>query len=103
MYLSAAVPLKNNTWPKKHVAVLLTILIVFYLINGIVYLRYQTQTSDEASFYNYAVRLLKGHPDRIIPNSDNSKMPVTVLNTLPRIMEQVIHPHLKKMMAALVI
>jgi len=63
-------------------------LIVFYLINGICYLRSQSITSDEGSFYTYAVRFLKGRPDRIIPISDNSKMPVSVLNTIPRLAQQ---------------
>ena len=63
-------------------------LIGFYLIDGICYLRSQSITSDEGSFYTYAVRFLKGRPDRITPVSDNSKMPVTVLNTIPRLAQQ---------------
>ncbi|TMI85301.1 MAG: glycosyltransferase family 39 protein [Bacteroidetes bacterium] len=66
----------------------LLLLIVFYFVNGIYYLRSQSVTSDEGSFYTYAVRYLKGAPDRIIPVSDNSKMPVTVLNTIPRLAQQ---------------
>jgi 4-amino-4-deoxy-L-arabinose transferase-like glycosyltransferase len=74
---------------RSHFSVIgLFVLIVFYLINGICYLRSQSITSDEGSFYTYAVRFLKGTPDRIIPVSDNSKMPVTVLNTIPRLAQQ---------------
>jgi 4-amino-4-deoxy-L-arabinose transferase-like glycosyltransferase len=66
----------------------LLLLIVFYLVNGICYLRSQSITSDEGSFYTYAVRYLKGRPDRITPVSDNSKMPIAVLNTIPRLAQQ---------------
>jgi len=77
---------------KHSLTLVLGILVCFYLINGISYLQYQTITSDEASFYNYAVRFLKGQPERIYPDVDNSKMPVCVLNTLPRIAEQLSQP-----------
>ena len=74
----------------------LSLIIVFYLINGICYLRSQSITSDEGSFYTYAVRYLKGDPARIIPASDNSKMPVAVLNTIPRLTERLLNPATKK-------
>jgi 4-amino-4-deoxy-L-arabinose transferase-like glycosyltransferase len=74
---------------RSHFAVIgLFLLISFYVVNGICYLRSQSITSDEGSFYTYAVRYLKGRPDRIVPVSDNSKMPVTVLNTIPRLAQQ---------------
>jgi hypothetical protein len=61
----------------KHrpVFVFLILIIGFYLINGIFYLRAQSLTSDEGSFLFYASRLAKGHPERIYPQADNSKMP----------------------------
>ena len=68
----------------------LALLVCFDLVNGITYLRFQSLTSDEADFYDYAVRFLKGHPERIRPSDDNSKMPIVVLNTLPRVAEQFI-------------
>ena len=77
-------------------SVFLIIIIVFYLVNGIFYLRAQSLTSDESSFLDYAARLVKGHPERIHPQADNSKMPIAVLNLLPRVVEQVLHPGLKK-------
>ncbi len=76
--------------------VLLAVVIVFYLINSFFYLNAQSITSDEGSFLNYAIRYIKGHPERVAPVTDNSKMPVSVLNLIPRIAEQVIHPSLKK-------
>ena len=78
-----------SSYLRSHFPVIgLFLLIVFYLVNGICYLQSQTITSDEGSFYTYAVRYLKGRPDRITPVSDNSKMPITVLNTIPRLAQQ---------------
>ena len=81
---------------QKRAYISLVIIIIFYLFNGIQYLASQSITSDEGSFYDYASRYLRGHPDRIDPINDNSKMPVIVLNTIPRVVEQVISLGLKK-------
>lgn len=76
---------------KQHYSViLLGLLIVFYFSNGVSYLRHQSLTSDEGSFVSYATRYIKGHPERIYPGTDNSKMPVSVLNLIPRVTEQVL-------------
>ncbi len=87
-----------NTRPFNRyvVALLLCCIACFYLYNGIQYIEAQSITSDEASFYNYAVRFLKGNPERVTPVTDNSKMPVAVLNTLPRLAEQLLSPGLQK-------
>ena len=53
-------------------------------------------TADENAHYKYGVRCLKGKPARIDPLSDDSKMPLSALNTLPRAIEQVLHPSLKR-------
>ncbi len=78
------------------IPILLGLIILFYLFNGISYIHSQSITSDEGSFYNYAVRYLKGQPDRVSPRGDNSKMPVAALNTIPRIVEQVLQPGKQK-------
>jgi hypothetical protein len=78
------------------VPLLAGLMMVFYLVNGIFYIRSQSMTADEGSFVNYAIRLLKGHPDRIYPTRDNSKMPVSVINLIPRGVNQLLHPGLKK-------
>ena len=80
----------------QFVTIGLLAIIVFYLINGVCYLRSQSITSDEGSFYTYAIRYLKGNPERINPVADNSKMPVTVLNTMPRLAENVFTDGIKK-------
>lgn len=79
----------------RPVSIILGIIIFFYLLNGIAYLRIQSQTFDEGSFLFYAARFVKGHPERIYPG-DNSKLPVTVINLIPRAVSQLFHPGLKK-------
>ncbi|MEQ1797068.1 MAG: glycosyltransferase family 39 protein, partial [Lacibacter sp.] len=81
---------------KNAIAIMLILVIAVYLFNGIQYIQAQSITYDEGNFYNYAVRYLKGNPDRINPMTDDSKMPVSVLNTIPRILEQLIEPNSQK-------
>jgi hypothetical protein len=76
---------------RRHLAtILLGSIIIVYLFNGIYYLQQQSITSDEGSFMHYAIRYLKGQPDRVAPVTDNSKMPVSVLNLFPRIANDLI-------------
>jgi hypothetical protein len=74
----------------------LLLICLFYLVNGICYLRAQSITVDEGGFYNYAKRLVKGDPKRPVPEIDNSKTPVIVINLIPRIIEQLLHPRTRK-------
>ena len=76
-------------WNKHLSSVLLGLIIIFYFINGINYLQKQSITADEGTFMNYAIRYVKGQPARVTPLTDNSKMPVTALNLLPRMAEEV--------------
>jgi dolichyl-phosphate-mannose-protein mannosyltransferase len=78
----------------RFVSIGLLLIIGFYLINGICYLQSQSITGDEGEYYNYAIRYLRGHPERI--KADNSKMPVIALNTIPRVAEDIFLPGLKK-------
>src|SRR5688572_24321005 len=77
-------------WRKSFSIVILSLIVIFYLINGICYLRSQSITSDEGAFFDYAIRFLKGNPERIYPVVDNSKMPINVLNTIPRVVGDVV-------------
>lgn len=74
----------------------LFVLIVFYVFNDSQYLKAQSITSDEGAFYDYAKRFVKGDPERHDPRIDNSKMPISVLNVIPRAVEQVLTPQLHK-------
>ncbi|MGI8952096.1 MAG: ArnT family glycosyltransferase [Chitinophagaceae bacterium] len=71
------------------------LIIVVYLFNAIQYSQVQSITSDEGSFYDYAAKYLKGNPARTNPRSDNSKMPVVILNTIPRVIKQILYPQYK--------
>ena len=79
----------STYWKRNFHFFFLVGIIGFYLINGIAYLRQQSITSDESSFMDYAIRYVKGNPDRIYPVTDNSKMPVNSLNLIPRIAQKV--------------
>ena len=68
------------------------VLFLVYLINGIIYIPRQSITFDEGDHYNYAVRFVKGHPEKIRPFDDASAMPISALNTLPRIVQQLVQP-----------
>jgi len=74
---------------------LLLLIVLVYLLNGVYYIQAQSLTFDETSHLSYATRLLKGHPERV-NQVDNSKMPISVVNLIPRIISQFFHPGLKK-------
>jgi hypothetical protein len=86
-----------NQYIKSHFGIAaLIIIIIVYIFNGIEYLQAQSITDDEGAFFNYAKRYATGHPERLNPVTDNSKMPVNVLNAVPRIAQQLIYPGLRK-------
>src|SRR5678815_467425 len=68
------------------------LLLLVYVINGLIYIPRQSITFDEGDHYNYAVRFVKGHPEKIRPFDDASAMPISALNTLPRIVQQLVQP-----------
>lgn len=72
---------------KKH-TIILSLLILFYLVNGICSINALSITADEGSHLDYGIRLLKGNPERIDPEKDNSKMPISGINAMPRAVEQ---------------
>ncbi len=73
---------------------LLLLLICF--VNGFLSIPQISVTADEADHFNYAVRSLKGHPEKVRPFDDASTMPISVLNTFPRVLQQFSHPELAK-------
>ena len=76
--------------------VLRTLLFAIFLINGLIYIPTQSITGDEGDHYNYAVRFVKGHPEKTKPFDDASTMPLTAVNTIPRIIQQLIYPGLSR-------
>jgi hypothetical protein len=74
----------------------IVLLFLVYFINGLIYIPRQFITADEGDHLNYAIRFVKGHPEKIKPFDDASAMPVSALNTIPRIAEQMFRPALQK-------
>ncbi len=74
----------------------LFLILAFYVLNGTLYLQSQSITSDEGSFLLYAARLIHGHPERNHPMTENSKMPISILNLIPRIGQQILNHGLHK-------
>jgi Dolichyl-phosphate-mannose-protein mannosyltransferase len=72
------------------------LLLAVYIINGLFIIPRLSITYDEGDHLDYAIRVVKGHPEKIKPYDDASTMPVSVLNTIPRIVEQITHPGLVK-------
>jgi len=85
----------QNILNKYHRGFVIALFLV-YLVNGIVYIPQQSIMSDEGDHFDYAIRFVKGHPEKIKPFDDASTMPVSALNTIPRVTEQLLHPGLKK-------
>lgn len=80
---------------KKHYTIL-SLLVLLYLINGICSINALSVTFDEGAHFSYGIRVLKGQPARVNPENDNSKMPVSALNAIPRAVEQVFDKELKR-------
>lgn len=72
------------------------LLLLVYLVNGLITIPQLSPNSDERDHFNYATRFVKGHPEKVKPFDDASTMPVSVLNTIPRAVQQLVHPTLKK-------
>src|SRR5574337_1900566 len=67
-----------------------------YLIHGLITIPRLSITGDEGDHLNYAMRFVKGHPEKVKPFDDASTMPISALNTIPRIVEQIAYPKLQK-------
>ena len=76
--------------------IILALLVLVYLINGICSINSLSVTADEGSHLSYGIRILKGDPERYGPEKDNSKMPISVINTIPRAVEQLFSKDLKR-------
>jgi 4-amino-4-deoxy-L-arabinose transferase-like glycosyltransferase len=85
----------SNKSKRSHFQLRLLLIAVFF-INGLIYIPRQAIVSDERNHLNYAVRFAKGHPEKVKPYDDASTMPVSALNTLPRVVQQIQNPGLQK-------
>jgi hypothetical protein len=80
---------------KKYYTIII-ILFAVYFINGIVAIPQLSITGDEGDHLNYAMRLAKGYPEKVKPFDDASTMPMSVVNVIPRAVEQIFQPTLSK-------
>lgn len=80
----------------KKQTIILLLLIILYLVNGICSINTLSVTADEGSHLAFGIKMLKGDPARTNPEKDNSKMPVSILNTIPRAFEQLFSANLSK-------
>ncbi|MGN6494050.1 MAG: ArnT family glycosyltransferase [Agriterribacter sp.] len=71
-------------------------ILVAYAITELVFCSTEDLTADEGIHHLYGVRILKGDSFKRACTTDDSKMPVSALNALPRAFEQVLHPGLTK-------
>lgn len=71
------------------------LLFAIYLINGVIYIHSNSLVSDESEHLDYGLRILKGQPQKVYFD-DASNQPVSALNAIPRAVEQVFNPGLKK-------
>lgn len=71
------------------------LLFAIYFINGIIVINNNSVVSDESEHLYYGLRVLNGRPDKIY-NDDASTQPISALNAVPRAIEQILHPGLKK-------
>lgn len=72
------------------------VLFAVYFINGIIVINLNSVASDETDHLYYGQRMLKGQPQKVNPYEDASTMPISALNALPRAVEQLLSPGLKK-------
>jgi 4-amino-4-deoxy-L-arabinose transferase-like glycosyltransferase len=75
---------------KRNHHIILALLLVVYLVNGIAAIPSLSVTHDEGDHLSYGARVLKLHPEKVVPFEDASTMPVSGVNALPRAVEQVL-------------
>ena len=72
------------------------LLFLAYFINGIIAIPRLSITYDEGDNLSYGIRFVKKHPEKVKPFDDASTMPMLAFNALPRAIEQLQNPDLKK-------
>ncbi|MBP6432460.1 MAG: glycosyltransferase family 39 protein [Ferruginibacter sp.] len=75
------------------------LVIVLYTLSNLYCYPKLSPTGDEINYYAYAVNIVKGNPQKQFVNGKpqfNTQMPISVANTLPRMVQQVLQPSLKK-------
>lgn len=74
-------------------------ILLVYTILSLIFIQSTPITSDEMDHSSYGLSILKLQPERYIIGQEDSRsstMPVTALNALPRAIQQLLNPNLKK-------
>ena len=71
-------------------------LFAVYLINGIIAIPRNSVTYDEMDHWSYGKRILMLKPSKIYPYDDAGISPFYGINAIPRAVQQVINPELRK-------
>ena len=74
---------------------LVVLLFIAYFVNGLIAISQNSVVSDESEHLYYGLRVLDGKPQKIYFD-DASNQPVSALNALPRAIQQLFDPNLKK-------
>ena len=82
---------------KYQYLIIILVASVVYFSLGINSVNRWAITYDEGDHFSYGLRSIQGHPEKVIAFEDGSCMPVSMLNTIPRIVEQLINPDIIKM------
>ncbi|MFT3748293.1 MAG: glycosyltransferase family 39 protein [Agriterribacter sp.] len=81
---------------KGYIKIVFGLILLLYAGTELSFFPGSDLTYDEGSHFDYGIRILKGNAYKRSCSFDDSKMPVSVLNTAPRAVEQVLHHELKK-------
>ncbi len=71
-------------------------LFAVYLINGLIAIPNNSVTYDEMDHWSYAKRVLMRKPEKVDLFNDATAMPVSAFNAIPRAVEQLFNPDLRK-------
>lgn len=71
-------------------------LFAIYLINGLIAIPRNSVTYDEMDHWSYGKRILMRKTDKIYPYDDAGVSPFHGINAIPRAVQQVVYPELRK-------
>ncbi|MBX2921745.1 MAG: glycosyltransferase family 39 protein [Chitinophagaceae bacterium] len=89
-----ALSFKSNV--SANIKVIFWCILVAYAITELSFCSTEDLTADETAHLTYGAKIVKGMSYKRSCTLDDSKMPVSALNALPRAVEQALNPGLKK-------
>ena len=75
---------------------ILICLFAVYFINGLIVIPNNSITYDEMDHWSYAKRILMRKTDKIYPYDDAGVSPFHSVNAIPRAVQQILNPELRK-------